>query len=229
MSGGLRGSPRPRTSPRRLRLPRRKIRARPHLQRIPGQSCSSIERKTHRHRRPPRKPLRRSRRLPGSLLTPLPLWPPKGTLPSSAPPTTANPTASALTRKPFVDPLWRNRSQASRALIDGNSRSKPATARLLIEDYCHAIEHSIEFQNRLPGNIFMDRTSASFRSSAAPTPTASTTAARRSRTIMSIRHASGTLGEHLLPAKAIAFCGSWVSTWHTKGWPLTATLFPAQQ
>ncbi len=47
-----------------------------------------------------------------------------------------------LTRKPFVTPLGEAKTNA--ALVDELERRAPGA--VLMEDYCHAIEHSIEFQ-----------------------------------------------------------------------------------
>jgi AmmeMemoRadiSam system protein B len=47
-----------------------------------------------------------------------------------------------LTRKPFVTPLGEARTDA--ALVDRLAAAAPAAVNM--EDYCHAVEHSIEFQ-----------------------------------------------------------------------------------
>jgi AmmeMemoRadiSam system protein B len=52
------------------------------------------------------------------------------------------PDRFGLTRKPFVTPLGEAITEVS--LVDELERAAPAAIRM--EDYCHAVEHSIEFQ-----------------------------------------------------------------------------------
>ena len=47
-----------------------------------------------------------------------------------------------LTRKPYVTPLGR--AATDEALVDELNRKAPSA--VVMEDYCHAVEHSIEFQ-----------------------------------------------------------------------------------
>lgn len=52
------------------------------------------------------------------------------------------PERFGLTRKPFVTPLGETRVDV--ALVDWLEKQAPAAIKM--EDYCHAVEHSIEFQ-----------------------------------------------------------------------------------
>jgi AmmeMemoRadiSam system protein B len=52
------------------------------------------------------------------------------------------PETFGLTRKPYVTPLGETRTDA--AIVDRLARDGGAAVRM--EDYCHAVEHSIEFQ-----------------------------------------------------------------------------------
>lgn len=52
------------------------------------------------------------------------------------------PERFGLTRKPFVTPLGE--APTDRAMVDWLARQAPDS--ILMEDYCHSVEHSIEFQ-----------------------------------------------------------------------------------
>ncbi len=52
------------------------------------------------------------------------------------------PNSFGLTRKPFATPLGETTTDA--ALVDQLERAAPDA--VVVEDYCHAVEHSIEFQ-----------------------------------------------------------------------------------
>src|SRR5260370_38609599 len=55
-----------------------------------------------------------------------------------------------LTRKPFVTPLGE--AQTNVALVDRLAAAAPGAINM--EDYCHAVEHSIEFQILLLQHVY---------------------------------------------------------------------------
>jgi len=63
------------------------------------------------------------------------------------------PETFGLTRKPFLTPLGQTQPQTD--LVDWLSQRTPRASRM--EDYCHAVEHSIEFQVLFLQNLFGPR------------------------------------------------------------------------